>query len=172
MKITVEKSCSVVFSRYKKESDNLNLKIYGNRIVSQKEIKFLVSNRLFELSEKYVGTGLSHSIPLVERLIVSKSKIGNENHKTFPQNTILIVGTCQIGQLSQNRRTINKLGATKTLTTLTTGQYHFGVLLVARRNNPIHHRRLGRIVVKRPGTDTLVKRSAEQTGATTGQAGH
>ncbi|RNA13357.1 RNA-directed DNA polymerase from mobile element jockey-like, partial [Brachionus plicatilis] len=40
MKITVEKSCSV-FSRYKKESDNLNLKIYGNRIVSQKEIKFL-----------------------------------------------------------------------------------------------------------------------------------
>ncbi|RNA25185.1 RNA-directed DNA polymerase from mobile element jockey-like [Brachionus plicatilis] len=41
MKISVEKSCSVVFSRYKKESDNLNLKIYGNRIVSQKEIKFL-----------------------------------------------------------------------------------------------------------------------------------
>ncbi|RNA39256.1 hypothetical protein BpHYR1_025639 [Brachionus plicatilis] len=41
MKILVKKSCSVVFSRYKKESDNLNLKIYGNRIVSQKEIKFL-----------------------------------------------------------------------------------------------------------------------------------
>ncbi|RMZ95734.1 RNA-directed DNA polymerase from mobile element, partial [Brachionus plicatilis] len=41
MKISIEKSCSVVFSRYKKESDNLNLKIYGNRIVSQKEIKFL-----------------------------------------------------------------------------------------------------------------------------------
>ncbi|RNA16145.1 RNA-directed DNA polymerase from mobile element jockey-like [Brachionus plicatilis] len=41
MKISVEKSCSVVFSRYKKDSDNLNLKIYGNRIVSQKEIKFL-----------------------------------------------------------------------------------------------------------------------------------
>ncbi|RNA07342.1 RNA-directed DNA polymerase from mobile element jockey-like [Brachionus plicatilis] len=41
MKISVEKSCSVVFSRYKKESYNLNLKIYGNRIVSQKEIKFL-----------------------------------------------------------------------------------------------------------------------------------
>ncbi|RNA10257.1 hypothetical protein BpHYR1_002388 [Brachionus plicatilis] len=41
MKISVEKLCSVVFSRYKKESDNLNLKIYGNRIVSQKEIKFL-----------------------------------------------------------------------------------------------------------------------------------
>ncbi|RNA21228.1 hypothetical protein BpHYR1_007630 [Brachionus plicatilis] len=41
MKILVEKSCSVVLSRYKKESDNLNLKIYGNRIVSQKEIKFL-----------------------------------------------------------------------------------------------------------------------------------
>ncbi|RNA07423.1 hypothetical protein BpHYR1_013753 [Brachionus plicatilis] len=103
MKISVEKSCSVVFSRYKKESDNLNLKIYGNRIVSQKEIKFLaiqstavrsilklkydttsnivhheafnklklltVSNRLFELNERYVGTGLSHSIPLVERLV-------------------------------------------------------------------------------------------------------
>ncbi|RNA02787.1 RNA-directed DNA polymerase from mobile element jockey-like [Brachionus plicatilis] len=177
MKISVEKSCSVVFSRYKKESDNLNLKIYENRIVSQKEIKFLgikfdsklnfnilvdeikercnkrlniikilsnkkwglnqntlgnlykslvgsildysfsrlnlfsennikklqaiqniavrsilklkydtpsnivhheainklklltVSNRLFELSERYVGTGLSHSIPLVERLM-------------------------------------------------------------------------------------------------------
>ncbi|RNA43659.1 hypothetical protein BpHYR1_031944 [Brachionus plicatilis] len=41
MKISVEKSCSVVFSRYKKENDNLNLKIYGNIIVSQKEIKFL-----------------------------------------------------------------------------------------------------------------------------------
>ncbi|RMZ94361.1 RNA-directed DNA polymerase from mobile element jockey-like, partial [Brachionus plicatilis] len=41
MKISIEKSCSVVFSRYKKESDNLNLKIYGNKIVSQKEIKFL-----------------------------------------------------------------------------------------------------------------------------------
>ncbi|RNA03353.1 hypothetical protein BpHYR1_043626 [Brachionus plicatilis] len=27
-----------------------------------------VSNRLFELSERYVGTGLSHSIPLVVRL--------------------------------------------------------------------------------------------------------
>ncbi|RNA33215.1 RNA-directed DNA polymerase from mobile element jockey-like [Brachionus plicatilis] len=177
MKISVEKSCSVVFSRYKKKSDNLNLKIYGNRMVSQKEIKFLgikfdsklnfnilvdeikercnnrlniikilsnkkwglnqntlgnlykslvgsildysfpcsnsfsennikklqaiqntavrsilkliydtpsnivhheafnklklltVSNRLFELSERYVGTGLSHSVPLVERLV-------------------------------------------------------------------------------------------------------
>ncbi|RNA22094.1 hypothetical protein BpHYR1_029721 [Brachionus plicatilis] len=42
MKISVEKSCSVVFSRYKKESDNLNLKIYGNRILNQKEIKFLL----------------------------------------------------------------------------------------------------------------------------------
>ncbi|RMZ95409.1 RNA-directed DNA polymerase from mobile element jockey-like [Brachionus plicatilis] len=164
MKISVEKSCSVVFSRYKKESDNLNLKIYGNRKVSQKEINILVdeikercnkrlniikilsnkkwclnqntlgnlykslvgsildyyfpclnsfsennikklqaiqntavksffklkydtlsnivhheaynklklltvSNRLFELSERYVGTGLSHSIPLVVRLV-------------------------------------------------------------------------------------------------------
>ncbi|RNA30974.1 hypothetical protein BpHYR1_035859 [Brachionus plicatilis] len=28
-----------------------------------------VSNRLFEFSERYVGTGLSHSIPLVERLV-------------------------------------------------------------------------------------------------------
>ncbi|RNA20504.1 hypothetical protein BpHYR1_043945 [Brachionus plicatilis] len=41
MKISVEKSCAVVFFRYKIESDYLNLKIYGNRIVSQKEIKFL-----------------------------------------------------------------------------------------------------------------------------------
>ncbi|RMZ97497.1 hypothetical protein BpHYR1_026948 [Brachionus plicatilis] len=41
MKISVEKSGSVDFSRYKKESDILNLKNYGNRIVSQKEIKFL-----------------------------------------------------------------------------------------------------------------------------------
>ncbi|RNA18706.1 hypothetical protein BpHYR1_041304 [Brachionus plicatilis] len=30
---------------------------------------FLISNRLFELSERYVGTGLRHSIPLVERLV-------------------------------------------------------------------------------------------------------
>ncbi|RNA23382.1 hypothetical protein BpHYR1_028086, partial [Brachionus plicatilis] len=28
-----------------------------------------VSNRLYELSERYVGTGLSHSIPLVVRLV-------------------------------------------------------------------------------------------------------
>ena len=28
-----------------------------------------VSNRLFELSETYVGTGLSHSIPLVVKLV-------------------------------------------------------------------------------------------------------
>ncbi|RNA26342.1 Pol, partial [Brachionus plicatilis] len=153
IKTSVEKSCSVVFSKNKKESDNLNLKIYGNRIVSQKEIKFLgikfdsklnfnilvdeikercnnrlniikilsnkkwvlnqntlgnlykslqfriqqsdlflslkydtpsnivhheafnklklltVSNRLFEMSERNVGTGLSHSIPLVVRLV-------------------------------------------------------------------------------------------------------
>ncbi|RNA27073.1 hypothetical protein BpHYR1_012386 [Brachionus plicatilis] len=141
MKISVEKPCSVVFSRYKKESDNLNLKIYGNRkytdIVNKKwglnqntlgnlykslvgsildyyfpclnsfsennikklqaiqntavrsffklkydtlsnivhheaynKLKLLtVSNRLFELSERYVGTGLSHSIPLVVRLV-------------------------------------------------------------------------------------------------------
>ncbi|RNA27572.1 RNA-directed DNA polymerase from mobile element jockey-like [Brachionus plicatilis] len=34
MKISVEKSSSGVFSRYKKESDNLNLKIYGNRILN------------------------------------------------------------------------------------------------------------------------------------------
>ncbi|RNA15844.1 hypothetical protein BpHYR1_008795 [Brachionus plicatilis] len=27
------------------------------------QIKLSVSNRLFELSERYVGTGLSHSIP-------------------------------------------------------------------------------------------------------------
>ncbi|RNA35574.1 hypothetical protein BpHYR1_024017 [Brachionus plicatilis] len=43
--------------------------IHNLIIVSQKEIKFLVSNRLFELSERYVGTGLSHSIPLVVRLV-------------------------------------------------------------------------------------------------------
>ncbi|RNA36923.1 hypothetical protein BpHYR1_037019 [Brachionus plicatilis] len=47
MTISVEKSCSIVFSKYKKE----------------------ISNRLFELSERYVGTGLSHSIPLVVRLV-------------------------------------------------------------------------------------------------------
>ncbi|RNA41748.1 hypothetical protein BpHYR1_040116 [Brachionus plicatilis] len=28
-----------------------------------------ISNRLFELSERYIGTGLSHSIPLVVRLV-------------------------------------------------------------------------------------------------------
>ncbi|RNA18253.1 hypothetical protein BpHYR1_016038 [Brachionus plicatilis] len=113
MKISFEKSCSVVFSRYKKESDNLNLKIYGNRIVSQKEIKFLlnfnilvdeikercnkrlniikilsnkkwVSNRLFELSERYVGTGLSHSIPLVERLVKEYKEDFESRHIEYP----------------------------------------------------------------------------------------
>ncbi|RNA29169.1 hypothetical protein BpHYR1_044034, partial [Brachionus plicatilis] len=28
-----------------------------------------VSNRLFELAERYVGVGLSHSVPLVTRLV-------------------------------------------------------------------------------------------------------
>ncbi|RNA29250.1 hypothetical protein BpHYR1_046832 [Brachionus plicatilis] len=37
-----------------------------------------VSNRLFELNERYVGKGLSHSIPLVERL-VKKYKKGFES---------------------------------------------------------------------------------------------
>ncbi|RNA05841.1 RNA-directed DNA polymerase from mobile element jockey-like [Brachionus plicatilis] len=32
-----------------------------------KELK--VSNRLFELAERYVGVGLSHSVPLVTRLV-------------------------------------------------------------------------------------------------------
>ncbi|RNA21180.1 hypothetical protein BpHYR1_011257 [Brachionus plicatilis] len=119
-------SCSVVFSRYKKESDNLNLKIYGNRIVSQKEIKFLennikklqaiqntavrsilklkydtpsnivhhesfnklklltVSNRLSELCERYVGTRLSHSIPLVERLVKEYKEGFESRHIEYP----------------------------------------------------------------------------------------
>ncbi|RNA39844.1 RNA-directed DNA polymerase from mobile element jockey-like [Brachionus plicatilis] len=173
MKISVEKSCSVVFSRYKKESDNLNLKIYGNRIVSQKEIKFLgikfdsklnfnilvdeikehcnkrlniikiLSNKNWdlnqntlgnlykslvgsildysfpclnsfsennikklqaiqntavrsilklkydspsniELSERYVGTGLNHSIPLVERLVKEYKEGFESRHIEYP----------------------------------------------------------------------------------------
>ncbi|RNA38918.1 hypothetical protein BpHYR1_036155 [Brachionus plicatilis] len=38
-----------------------------------------VSNRLFELSERYGGTGLSHSIPLVERM-VKEYKEGFESY--------------------------------------------------------------------------------------------
>ncbi|RNA19820.1 hypothetical protein BpHYR1_033413 [Brachionus plicatilis] len=41
MKISAVNLYSVVFSTNKKESDNLNLKFYGKRIESQKEIKFL-----------------------------------------------------------------------------------------------------------------------------------
>ncbi|RNA38381.1 hypothetical protein BpHYR1_042959 [Brachionus plicatilis] len=57
MKISIEKSCSVVFSRYKKESDKLNLKIYGNRIVGQKEIKFLdiIEQKKWGLNQKTLG---------------------------------------------------------------------------------------------------------------------
>ncbi|RNA37823.1 hypothetical protein BpHYR1_007147 [Brachionus plicatilis] len=69
MKISVEKSCSMIFTRNNKESSVFNLRIYGNRFESLKEIKFLVSNRLFEFSERYVRAGLSHSVPLTVRLV-------------------------------------------------------------------------------------------------------
>ncbi|RNA09200.1 RNA-directed DNA polymerase from mobile element jockey-like [Brachionus plicatilis] len=159
MKISVEKYCSMIFTKNNKESSVFNLRIYGNRIANLKEIKFLercnsrlnlikilsnkkwgldlntlgnlyksligsildysfpclnslsetnikrleviqnsavrsilklryytpsnilhneaynklklltVSNRLFELSERYVRAGLSHSVPLTIRLV-------------------------------------------------------------------------------------------------------
>ena len=41
MKISVEKSCSMIFTKNNKESSVFNLRIYGNRIENLKEIKFL-----------------------------------------------------------------------------------------------------------------------------------
>ncbi|RNA16638.1 hypothetical protein BpHYR1_007234 [Brachionus plicatilis] len=43
-----------------------------------------VSNRLFELSERYVGTGLSHSIPLVERLVKEYKEGFESRHIEYP----------------------------------------------------------------------------------------
>ncbi|RMZ97947.1 hypothetical protein BpHYR1_004156 [Brachionus plicatilis] len=74
MKISVEKFCSMIFTKNNKESSVFNLRIYGNRIESLKEIKFLVSNRLFELSERYVRAGLIHSVPLTVRLVEEYNK--------------------------------------------------------------------------------------------------
>ncbi|RNA38927.1 hypothetical protein BpHYR1_036164 [Brachionus plicatilis] len=53
MKISVEKSCSVVFSRYKKESDNLNLKIYGNRKINFNIL--ILSNKKWGLNQNTLG---------------------------------------------------------------------------------------------------------------------
>ncbi|RNA28542.1 hypothetical protein BpHYR1_020277 [Brachionus plicatilis] len=44
----LEKSCSVVFSSYKKETNNLNLKVYGNRII--------LSNKKWGLNQNTLGT--------------------------------------------------------------------------------------------------------------------
>ncbi|RNA26380.1 hypothetical protein BpHYR1_000949 [Brachionus plicatilis] len=43
-----------------------------------------VSNRLFELSEIYVGTGLSHSIPLVVRLVEEYKEGFESNYIEYP----------------------------------------------------------------------------------------
>ncbi|RNA19105.1 hypothetical protein BpHYR1_049268 [Brachionus plicatilis] len=78
MKISIEKPCSKIISKnYKQfiiEQSDLKLKYDTlSNIVHHEafnKLKLLtVSNRLFELSERYVGTGLSHSIPLVVRLV-------------------------------------------------------------------------------------------------------
>ncbi|RMZ95939.1 hypothetical protein BpHYR1_004400 [Brachionus plicatilis] len=45
---------------------------------------FSISNRLFELSERYVGTGLSHSIPLVERLVKEYKEVFESRHIEYP----------------------------------------------------------------------------------------
>ncbi|RNA27687.1 hypothetical protein BpHYR1_020726 [Brachionus plicatilis] len=44
----------------------------------------IVSNRLFELSERYVGTGMSHSIPLVERLVKEYKEGFESRHIEYP----------------------------------------------------------------------------------------
>ncbi|RNA30560.1 hypothetical protein BpHYR1_042545, partial [Brachionus plicatilis] len=137
MKISVEKSCSMIFTKNNKESSVFNLRIYGNRIKNLKEIKFLdysfpclnslsetnikrleviqnsafrsilklrydtpsnifhneaynklklltVSNRLFELSERYVRAGLSHSVPLTVRLVEEYNKGFESRYIEYP----------------------------------------------------------------------------------------
>ncbi|RNA16382.1 RNA-directed DNA polymerase from mobile element jockey-like [Brachionus plicatilis] len=43
-----------------------------------------VSNQLFELSERYVGTGLRHSIPLVERLVKEYQESFESRYIEYP----------------------------------------------------------------------------------------
>ncbi|RNA14066.1 hypothetical protein BpHYR1_006908 [Brachionus plicatilis] len=43
--------------------------LFQNQFPANSGRPFLVSNGLIELSDRYVGTGLSHSIPLVVRLV-------------------------------------------------------------------------------------------------------
>ncbi|RNA27033.1 hypothetical protein BpHYR1_052796, partial [Brachionus plicatilis] len=95
MKISVEKSCSIIFSKKNIEKTYFDLRMYGNKIESQKDIKFLgikfvtvrsilklkydtpsnilhqeaynklkiltISNRLCELSERYIRAGLKYN---------------------------------------------------------------------------------------------------------------
>ncbi|RNA44193.1 hypothetical protein BpHYR1_030749 [Brachionus plicatilis] len=137
MKISVEKSSSMIFTKNNNESSVFNLRIYGNRIESLKEIKFLdyyfpcfnslsetnikrleviqnsavrsilklrydtpsnilhneaynklklltVSNQLFELSERYVRTGLSHSVPLTVRLVEEYNRGFESRYIEYP----------------------------------------------------------------------------------------
>ncbi|RNA19286.1 hypothetical protein BpHYR1_038030 [Brachionus plicatilis] len=132
MKISVEKSCSVVFSRIvsqreikflgiKFDSNRINLRLFISllKFILENNIKKLqaiqntavrsilklkydtpsnimhheafnklklltVSKRLFELSERYVGTGLSHSIPLVLRQVKEYKEGFESRHIEYP----------------------------------------------------------------------------------------
>ncbi|RNA15933.1 hypothetical protein BpHYR1_007674 [Brachionus plicatilis] len=58
------------------------------------KLKFLtVSNRLFELSERYVGTGLSHSIPLVVRLVKEYKEGFESRYIEYPTPLCLTTST-------------------------------------------------------------------------------
>ncbi|RNA20505.1 hypothetical protein BpHYR1_043946 [Brachionus plicatilis] len=66
-----------------------------------------VSNRLFELSERYAGTGLSHSIPLVVRLVKEYKEGFESRYIEYPTPLFLIFTyatlnelACQVGVFS------------------------------------------------------------------------
>ncbi|RNA14468.1 RNA-directed DNA polymerase from mobile element jockey-like [Brachionus plicatilis] len=69
---------SILKLRYDTPSNILHNEAYN-------KLKLLtVSSRLFELMERYVGTGLSHSIPLVERLMKEYKEGYESRHIEYP----------------------------------------------------------------------------------------
>ncbi|RNA00189.1 hypothetical protein BpHYR1_007517 [Brachionus plicatilis] len=111
MKISVEKSCSMIFTKNNKESSNRKLKrnkvprlevIQNSAVRSILKLRYdtpsnilhheaynklnllTVSNRLFELSERYVWAGLRHSVPLTFRLVEEYNKGFESRYIEYP----------------------------------------------------------------------------------------
>ncbi|RNA12396.1 AP-like endonuclease reverse transcriptase [Brachionus plicatilis] len=77
----VEKNTHIDVMDY---SSKTSLAIIDHLFVEGYRGLLYLSNRLFELSERYVGTRLSHSIPLVERLVKEYKEGFESRHIEYP----------------------------------------------------------------------------------------